>query len=134
MYYQDTYASLMKDELIPCLVAQFTGSPSNRGHLKQVHQKVIQIAKKEKSKSSQFFYLADLRKARALLPEDTFWISKVFHSELFKMGIQKGAILLPESLFAQLSVDDIVSETPKNTLHIKIFENADDARKWFKSN
>ena len=59
--------------------------------------------------------LIDLRELMMMDTHDRCWTEDIWQTEIAETGLKKMAIIMPESLFAILSVNKIVENIKKNT-------------------
>lgn len=76
-------------------------------------------------------WLADLRDLGTLSEDDQQWTQEEWHPRAFKSSLSNMAIVQPESVVANLSVEDLVQEVGSNTTS-RIFDDRDDARQWLR--
>jgi hypothetical protein len=74
-------------------------------------------------------WLADLREMGAVSQEDQEWTRNEWHPRAFETSLTNMAIIQPESVVAEMSVDDLVQEIGEETT-IQIFDNKEDAKSW----
>ncbi|WP_324760047.1 STAS/SEC14 domain-containing protein [Haloarcula sp. GH36] len=74
-------------------------------------------------------WLADLREMGAVSQEDQEWTRNEWHPRAFETSLTNMAIIQPESVVAEMSVDDLVQEIGEETT-IQIFDNREDAKTW----
>ncbi|ELY70999.1 hypothetical protein [Natrinema versiforme] len=76
-------------------------------------------------------WLADLRDLGTLSQDDQQWTQEVWHPRAFESSLSYMAIVQPESVVTNLSVDDLVQEVGSNvTSHM--FDNRSDAEDWLR--
>ncbi len=63
-------------------------------------------------------------------PELQEWSTENFFARIVAAGIRKYAILLPQEVFAEISIQQTVEENTSNTIQVQYFENGELARKW----
>ncbi|RKD88095.1 STAS/SEC14 domain-containing protein [Halopiger aswanensis] len=76
-------------------------------------------------------WLADLRDLGTLSEDDQQWTQEEWHPRAFESSLSNMAIVQPESVVANLSVEDLVQEVGSNTTS-RIFDDRDDARGWLR--
>ena len=73
--------------------------------------------------------LVDERNMRfIIIPELQNWINKVLIMPAIEAGLRKVAFLLPEELFAQISVEQTMDENDSRLLKVKYFETEEEAQ------
>ncbi|SDQ26007.1 STAS/SEC14 domain-containing protein [Natronobacterium texcoconense] len=74
-------------------------------------------------------WLADLRNLGTLRQADQEWTQNDWHPRAFESTLKNIAIVQPESVVANLSVEELVAEVGDNTTS-HIFDDREDARSW----
>jgi hypothetical protein len=67
----------------------------------------------------------------AISPEDQQWSITEWLDNALKVGYNCLAIIVPDEIFTQISVNDIISQVEgKNPVTIQYFNSISEARKW----
>lgn len=74
-------------------------------------------------------WLADLREMGTVTNEDQQWTRDEWHPRAFDTSMENMAIIQPESVVAEMSVDELVQEIGEQ-ITMNIFDNREDARAW----
>lgn len=74
-------------------------------------------------------WLADLRKIGVVSQEDQKWSNEDWFPRAIQGGIQRMALLIPESALAKMSVNTIMSKVG-DTLVSRYFSSPEEARAW----
>ncbi len=78
----------------------------------------------------------DLRNAEVIGKEEQDWTINEWHPRAFALGYRRGAIIVPESVFGQLSVKKIVSQIQPNKggeeVKTQYFSDIPAAYQWIK--
>jgi len=74
-------------------------------------------------------WLADLREMKAVAREDQEWTEDDWHPRAFDTSLANMAIVQPESVVTEMSVEDLVQEIGEQ-ITMQIFDNRQDARNW----
>ena len=96
--------------------------------------KVLELYQKLKKDHRELFWLADTRKFGVMAADDQEWLLKDWNVRAYKAGVRYVGFIVPENIFGELSIkkyNDNVSQ--QETFETRIFENANNAREWFKS-
>lgn len=65
-----------------------------------------------------------------LVPEVQEWIDQEFTPRLLEAGLEKMAVLLPESFFSQVAAEQLLEEENFMKLEQQYFGSEDEALKW----
>lgn len=77
-------------------------------------------------------WLADLRDLGTLTDDDQQWTHEEWHPRAFETPLTNLAIVQPESVVANMSVEDLVQEVDDN-LTSHVFDDRSEARSWLRS-
>lgn len=77
-------------------------------------------------------WLADLRELGTVPEADREWTHDEWHPRAFRSSLSNMAVVQPESVVANMSVEDLVSELGENTAS-RVFDNRDDASEWLRA-
>lgn len=75
-------------------------------------------------------WLADLRDLGVVSEEDKQWSNEEWFPRALESSLSSMAIVRPESVIADMAVDDIMQEVGDGEITVKNFEDIDAARKW----
>ncbi len=78
-------------------------------------------------------WIADLRKFGAISPEGKNWSNNDWFPRAIKGGIRNMAIVIPESVIAKMSVDEIMQKADNIGLSTHHFSDIEEAKKWIRS-
>lgn len=79
-------------------------------------------------------HLLDTRKFNfAITPEIQEVVVQRFFAPLTLLGDQKAAFLVPEDIFAQVSLEQVMEEEASGTLKTRYFEDEDAAKTWLEA-
>ncbi|WP_408959330.1 STAS/SEC14 domain-containing protein [Natrinema sp. 74] len=76
-------------------------------------------------------WLADLRDLGTVRQDDQQWTHEEWHPRAFETSLSNMAIIQPESVITNLSVDDLVQEVGSNVTS-RMFDNRPDAEAWLR--
>jgi hypothetical protein len=129
-FYEDQYAMVSFVESIPCIKVRLSGVPHSSEHYQFVHTKLLEFINLEVDNYCRLHLLTDSSKAGVVLDEDlTFYRMNVIPA-MEKAGIRYHAIVLPESLFARLFINQASMSTKK--LKVEYFNTVSGACKWLR--
>lgn len=78
--------------------------------------------------------LTDTTHMGAINPDDQQWSITDWLDRALKAGYKRLAIILPDEIFTQLSVNDIISQVEgTNPVVIQYFKSIPEAKTWLKS-
>jgi hypothetical protein len=72
--------------------------------------------------------ISDTRKQKVVKPEDTDWVATTVNPKLISNGLRKMAFILPEDVFASLSVDRFLKIS--NNFELGHFQDMEEAKSW----
>jgi hypothetical protein len=75
-------------------------------------------------------WFADLRELETVAEEDQQWSNEEWFPRAIDAGLKNMAIVQPESVVAEMSVDNIIQEVDGADLVTHYFDDPDDAREW----
>lgn len=77
-------------------------------------------------------WLADLRSLGTVTNDDQEWTQEEWHPRAFESTLSNLAVVQPESVVANMSVDDLVQEVNENvTSHV--FDDKSEAKEWLRN-
>lgn len=78
-------------------------------------------------------WIADIRKTEIYDQQDIEWTVMNWNTKVYAIGLRYMAMVMPESTFASVNVDEYMTEREKksDTLIIKQFGDLETAKKWF---
>jgi hypothetical protein len=78
-------------------------------------------------------WLADLREMGAVASDDQEWSNTDWFPRAMDAGLSNMAIIKPESVIANMSVENIMQEVEDGELTTHYFDNRAEAKKWLKN-
>lgn len=75
-------------------------------------------------------WIADMVNLGTVTEEDQKWSNEDWFPRGLQGGITKMALIMPKSVIASMSVNDIMSKIEGTALTTHYFDNLDDAKKW----
>lgn len=78
-------------------------------------------------------WYADLRQLGAVDQDDQEWSNEEWFPRALEAGVQNMAIVRPESVVAEMSVDNIMQEVEETGLVTYNFDDPDEAEEWLAS-
>ena len=129
-FYEDQYAMVSFVESIPCIKVKISGVPHSSEHYQFVHSKLLEFINAERDNYCRLHLLTDSTKAGIVLDEDMTYYRMNVIPAIEKAGIRYHAIVLPESLFARLFINENTLSTKK--LQVEYFNTISGACKWLR--
>jgi hypothetical protein len=130
-FYEDQYAMVSFVESIPCIKVKISGVPHSSEHYQYVHIKLLECINSEMENYCRLHLLTDSTKAGLVLEEDLEYYQMNVIPALEKAGIRYHAVVLPESLFVRLIVNQTSLSTKK--LKVEYFNTVSGASKWLRN-
>ena len=130
-FYEDQYASVTFVESIPCIKVKVSGVPHSSEHFQFVHGKLLECIHTEIENYCRLHLLTDNTKAGLVLEEDIDFYKMNVLPAMEKAGIRYHAVVLPESLFVRLIVNQTNLSTKKIT--VEYFNTISGACKWLRN-
>jgi hypothetical protein len=130
-FYEDQYAMMSFVESIPCIKVKFSGVPHSSDHYQFVHVKLLECIHAEMENYCRLHLLTDSTKAGLVLEEDMEYYKMNVLPAIEKAGIRYHAVVLPESLFVRLIVNQTSLSTKK--LKVEYFNTVSGASKWLRN-
>jgi hypothetical protein len=130
-FYEDQYAMVSFVESIPCIKVKLSGVPHSSEHYQFVNLKLLEVIQSEVENYCRLHLLTDSTKAGVVLEEDLEYYKMNIIPEIERAGIRYHAIVLPESLFGRLFVQQASFSTKK--LKVEYFNTISGASKWLKN-
>ncbi|GAB7017845.1 hypothetical protein [Halostagnicola bangensis] len=78
-------------------------------------------------------WLADLRDLGTVTQEDQEWTQEEWHPRAFETSLSTIAVIQPESVVANMSVENLVQEFGSNENKSRIFSDRAEAESWLKN-
>lgn len=125
-YFDSDFAVVEYDESCDAIVArleEFEEGESFRNYMNTIIEAVEDRGtNKVLSDTSQF--------DAALSPEDQGWSVEDWTPRAVDAGVDQMAMVMPESVLAEMSVDSILEATADDGINRNVFDNVEDAREW----
>lgn len=77
-------------------------------------------------------WFADLREMETVSSEDQEWSNEEWFPRAINSSLERMAIVQPESVVANMSVENIMQEVGEGTLTTHYFDDPDEAREWLR--
>lgn len=129
-FYEDQYAMVSFVDSVPCIKVRLSGVPHSSEHYQFVYLKLLEVINSEIDNYCRLHLLTDSTKAGLVLEEDITHYKTHVIPAIERAGIRYHAIVLPESLFARLFVQQTSFSTKK--LKVEYFNTISGACKWLK--
>lgn len=79
-------------------------------------------------------WLADLREMGTVSKEDQRWTNEEWHPRAFRTSLSNMAIIQPENVVANMSVENMVTEIEDAGVVSHVFDNRPEAESWLQGN
>lgn len=113
------------DEERKCLIQRWKGFSGSDNFRATINASIDFF----KSNSEVTGLISDTREHKVVKPQDAEWAAKHANPILAKHGMRKMAFIVPQNVFAQISVDHF-SKNSTDQLALKHFSNLEDALNW----
>jgi len=125
--------SLDFDPSVPCFVATYKDFVPTEDFRNQCEYGLKQIPLKIKA-HGKVAWISDLRRSEIFTPEDVTWANEYWNTSAFANGLQYCALIVPESTFATMNVEEFMAEHErrKDALVISLFKDIESAAAWCK--
>ena len=131
LFYQDEYATIELDESIPAVKLRLDGLPRYSEHYQLVQAKRLELMHRELRNHKMLHMLTDSRTAGPVLGEDVNYFREKVMPEMDRAGIRYLAIVMPSSLFTQMTIREMTENSGNVT--VRYFDSMRDAREWLKN-
>lgn len=129
-FFEDEYAVVSFVESIPCVKVKVSGVPHSSDHYQHVQAKMLECIQREVENYCRLHLLTDNTKAGLVLEEDIDFYKSSIIPALEKAGIRYHAVVLPESAFVRLVINDVDLSTKK--IKVEYFNTLSGASKWLR--
>ena len=82
-------------------------------------------------KHTVHYYLTDIIKQSVVSPEDRKWFENIMVPKAVEKGLKKAGVIFQGNVFKTYYINMILKVTKKLGLPLKLFNNEEDAIKWF---
>jgi len=116
---------------VPCLFATYEGFLTSENFRGQCEFGLTQITQKI-SEYGKVAWITDLRKSEIFNDDDVKWVNEYWNPLAFANGLQYQALIIPESIFASMNVEEYIAESVrrKDPLVINVFPDVESAATW----
>lgn len=123
-HYESDFLTIEWDETIEAVLMNWTGYAESDDYREGLNEGLALVRQ-----HSAENWLADLRELKTVSQEDQEWTQAEWHPRAFETSLANMAIVQPESVVAEMSVEDLVQELGEQ-ITMQIFDNREDARAW----
>lgn len=124
------------DNQVPCVTVTYLGPQSSEDLIADVNRATVFFKEKIK-KRPRLSWLSNNKEQETINPEVIEWANKDWLPEMMKMGLKKMALIVPEDLFAQVSLEDFTDSAREYydeiNLKSKYFTDINVAKQWLRS-
>jgi hypothetical protein len=124
VHYESDFLTIEWDESIEAVIMNWTDFAEGEDYREGLNEG-LELVNRHNSEN----WLADLRDMKAVAEEDQEWTQEEWHPRAFESPLTKMAIVQPESVVAEMSVEDLVQEIGEE-ITMQVFDNRSEARAW----
>lgn len=77
-------------------------------------------------------WLADTRKLKVVSEEDQRWVNEIWFPMAISAGVRRMAIIVPESVLAQMSIRRLMSKVKDEDLETAYFSSVEEGKAWLR--
>lgn len=124
-FFNAPYLTIHRDDVYNCVWMEwkkFVKGPGYRNGLDKGLELAISM--------NTTRWLADLRKMNVVDPDDQSWSNDNWFPRALKGGIENIAIIMPQDVFAKMSVDSIMEKVPASMVKVRYFERLEMGQNW----
>ncbi|ESP87800.1 STAS/SEC14 domain-containing protein [Candidatus Halobonum tyrrellensis] len=125
-YYESDVVTVEWNESLGAVVMNWHAFASGEKYREGLNEG-LELVEREGARN----WLADLRELGTVPEADSQWTQEEWHPRAFRSSLSNMAVVQPESVVANMSVEDLVDEVGENTTS-RIFDNRDDAFEWLR--
>lgn len=104
---------------------EWKGYATNREYLEILAK---QLALTKQKKADKILY--DLRKIGVVSAENQQYTNEVYFPQMAQANSKRAAIVVPESIFGEASVNSILGKKNEALFEAELFKDTDSARQW----
>jgi hypothetical protein len=124
-YYESKAVHIGWDKVNRYIHVEWKGYASNTEYL-EILGKQLSLTKEKKATKIMY----DLRKMGVVSAENQKYTNEVYFPEVAKAGSKFAAIIVPENIFGEVSVNSILGKTNNALFDAKLFKDNSSATKW----
>jgi len=114
---------------VPCILMEWKKFIKGKGYRDGLDKGLELVVEREAS-----LWLADLRKLQVIDIADQDWTNSDWFPRAIAGGITCMAIVVPEDVFAKMSVSSIMKKVEEDGLAVKYFDDKESAQNWLIEN
>lgn len=122
----ESYALVSYNPVLKIGKVEWKGKASSEEYQKTIIS-LIEYAEKH----PVHYYLADISKQSVVSPEDRKWFENIMVPKAIGMGLKKAAVVFDGNVFKKYYINMILQVTGKLGLPLKMFNQEEEAVKWF---
>jgi hypothetical protein len=123
-HYEAEFLTIEWDDSIEAVIMNWTGFAESDEYREGLNEG-LELVKRHDTEN----WLADLREMKTVSQADQEWTQDDWHPRAFETPLSNMAIVQPESVVTEMSVEDLVQEIGEQ-ITMKTFDNRADARAW----
>ena len=124
------------DNQVPCITVTYLGPQSSKDLIADVNQATVFFKEKIKEYPT-LAWLSNNKEQETINPEVIEWANSEWLPGMMKVGLKKMALIVPEDLFAQVSLEDFTDTAREYyneiTLKSRYFTDIEVAKQWLRS-
>lgn len=124
-YYDASFLKIHWNEKINCVQMEWKKFVHGEGFRSGLNKGLELVNSRKTAK-----WLADLKHLRVISVADQEWSKNDWFPRAISNGIRHMAIVLPDDLFAKLSVNSIMTNVEISELFVRYFNDVNDAEQW----
>jgi hypothetical protein len=124
-YYTVPHLTVKWDKSLQAVVMDWHNFASNEEYRTGLNKGLELVERKDAE-----YWLADLREMETVAKEDQEWSNEEWFPRALETTLSHMAIIQPESVVANMSVENIMNEVGDGAITTHYFDNRDDAEEW----
>jgi len=122
----DEHLDLEYNDDLKCIIQSWKGY-FNSDFFRNGVEKTNQLFEKQ---APVEIFLVDISTSGVIKNEDTEWAAETAIPRAIKNGLKYYGFVVPENVFAQLSLNNFRKQLNQPSLETKLFDNLNSAKKW----
>jgi hypothetical protein len=126
-HYDEDHLTIAYDESLDCVQMDWHGFANDEAYREGLNEGLA-LAKERDAPN----WLADLRDMESIPENDQEWSNQEWFPRAIDSCLQNMAIVQPESVVANMSVDNIIEKVADGALTTHYFDDVGDAQAWLR--
>ncbi|HYF02632.1 MAG TPA: hypothetical protein VEC36_04605 [Patescibacteria group bacterium] len=132
IYWEDSFARVTFERDVPAVMIQWLSYATSQ-QFRTAIKKELEAYEHFLREHKKLHWIAETTRMIGVGHEDIEWVASELNPRMYKAGLRYMAVVLPQSAFAKMSVDDYVQFTDQKQIEIRNFGNLSDAKSWLKT-